>query len=85
MEDYCDGLQFKNHLLYSHEPQSLQIMLYYDEVELCSPLGAAKKIHKVGKSYTRKFPMGMCLHSRTCISKICFDVVGCLSYTCLTV
>ena len=49
MEDYCDGLQFKNHPLYSSEPQALQIMLYYDEVELCNPLGAAKKIHKVGR------------------------------------
>ena len=48
MEDYCDGLQFKNHPLYSNEPQGLQIMLYYDKVELCNPLGAAKKIHKVG-------------------------------------
>lgn len=64
MEDYCDGLQFKNHLLYSHEPQSLQIMLYYDEVELCNPLGAAKKIHKVGMSYTvvsQKIPHGYVL------------------------
>lgn len=47
MEDYC-GLQFKNHPLYSNELQGLQIMLYYDEVELCNLLGAAKKIHKVG-------------------------------------
>ena len=48
MEDYCDGVQYKYHPLYSCDPQSLQIMLYYDEVELCNPLGAAKKIHKVG-------------------------------------
>lgn len=52
MEDCCDGLQFKNHPLYSCEPQALQIMLYYDEVELCNPLGAAKKIHKVGMYYS---------------------------------
>ena len=48
MEDFCDGLQFKAHTLYTCEPQSSQIMLYYDEVELCNPLGAAKKVHKVG-------------------------------------
>ena len=34
--------------LSTREPQALQIMLYYDEVELCNPLGAAKNIHKVG-------------------------------------
>ena len=49
MEDCCDGSQFKTHPLFNCEPHALQIMLYYDEVELCNPLGAAKKIHKVGE------------------------------------
>ena len=39
MEDYCDGLQYKQHPLFSIEPHSLQIMLYYDELEICNPLG----------------------------------------------
>lgn len=48
MEDYCDGSQFKQHPLFSNEPHSLQIMLYYDEVEVCNPLGSSAKIHKLG-------------------------------------
>ena len=51
MEDYCDGLQFKTHALFSSEPHSLQIMLYFDEVEICNPLGSSSKIHKIGKFY----------------------------------
>ena len=51
MEDYCDGLEFKRHALFSSEPHSLQIMLYFDEVELCNPLGSSSKIHKIGILY----------------------------------
>ena len=47
--DYCDGSLFKNHPLYRIEPHSLQIVLYYDELELCNPLGTSAKIHKIGK------------------------------------
>ena len=28
---------------------ALQIMLYYDEVEVCNPLGSNRKKHKLGK------------------------------------
>ena len=49
MGDYCDGVLFKNHRLYSIEPHALQIILYYDELELCNPLGTSAKIHKIGK------------------------------------
>ena len=51
MEDYCDGLQFKRHTLFSSEPHALQVMLYFDEVELCNPLGSSSKIHKIGILY----------------------------------
>ena len=40
--DYCDGSDFKQHLLFS------QILLYYDEVEVCNPLGSKVKLHKLG-------------------------------------
>ena len=48
MEDFCDGSLYKAHPLFSHEPASLQIMLYYDDVELCNPLGSRAKVHKLG-------------------------------------
>ena len=46
--DYCDGSDFLQHRLYSQEQNALQIMLYYDEVEVCNPLGTKVKIHKLG-------------------------------------
>ena len=48
--DYCDASHFKEHELYSQSPCSLQIILYYDEVELCNPLGSCRKKHKLGKN-----------------------------------
>ena len=49
MGDYCDGILFKQHPLYSIESHALQIILYYDELELYNPLGTSAKIHKIGK------------------------------------
>ena len=49
MGDYCDGIHFKHHSLFSSEPRALQIILYYDGLKLCNPLGTSAKIHKVGK------------------------------------
>ena len=34
LEDYCDGSAFKEHPLFSVDPTALQIMLYYDDVEV---------------------------------------------------
>ena len=49
MGDYCDGIIFKQHPLFSFEPHALQIILYFDDLELCNPLGTSAKIHKIGK------------------------------------
>ncbi len=38
--DYCDGLHFKRHPLFSINPTALQIMLFYDDVEVCNPIGS---------------------------------------------
>ena len=45
--DYCDGSDFKQHLLFSQERKALQILLYYDEVEVCNRLGSKVKLHKL--------------------------------------
>jgi len=47
--DYCDSLQYKSHPLFSTDPLALQIMFFYDELELCNPLGSSTKVHKLGK------------------------------------
>lgn len=53
MEDYCDGSTYKEHSLFSSNPTALQIMLYYDDVEICNPLGSRAKVHKLGKHMTK--------------------------------
>lgn len=46
--DYCDGQVFQLHPLFSRDPCALQIILYYDEVEVVNPLGSKTSKHKVG-------------------------------------
>ena len=58
LSDYCDGLMFKSHPLFSShfDYPSLEIILYYDGVEVCNPLGSRAKKHKLGKitnNYTK--------------------------------
>ena len=48
IEDFCDGMVFKQHPLFSKDPHALQVVAYYDEVELCNPLGSHVKQHKLG-------------------------------------
>ena len=48
LEDFCDGARFKSHPLFFVDKCALQIVAHYDEVELCNPLGAHVKKHKVG-------------------------------------
>ena len=40
--DYCDGS------LFSVEPHALQIMLYFDDLEVCNHLGSSSKVQKLG-------------------------------------
>ena len=48
LEDFCDGELFRSHPLFSQDPHALQIIAYFDEVELCNPLGTHVKKHKLG-------------------------------------
>ena len=49
ISDYCDAAVFKSHPLYHHHKDALQLITYFDEVEVCNPLGAQKGIHKTGE------------------------------------
>lgn len=51
MRDYCDGKQFSEHPLFSEEPEALQIQLYYDDIDVCNPIGSKSVIHKLGNNY----------------------------------
>ena len=48
IKDFCDGALFTHHPLFSQDPYALQFVAYYDEVEICNPLGAHVKKHKLG-------------------------------------
>ena len=48
LRDFCDGDRFKSHPLFRNDNNALQIVAYYDELEICNPLGAAAKVHKLG-------------------------------------
>ena len=48
IEDVCDGKVFQSHPIFSSDPLALQLMLFYDELELCNPLGTHIKKHKLG-------------------------------------
>lgn len=45
IEDFCDGATFKNHPLFKEDPEALQIIAYFDELEVCNPLGSHVKKH----------------------------------------
>ena len=49
MGDFCDGELFLEHPIFSENSQAIQIIGYYDEVELVNPLGTRTVTHKVGK------------------------------------
>ena len=48
IEDFCDTSIFRSHPLFSADPTSLQIVAYYDELEVVNPLGSRTKKHKLG-------------------------------------
>ena len=43
----CDGSVFRTHPLFSYDPSALQIIAFFDELELCNPLGTHVKKHKL--------------------------------------
>jgi len=51
LTDYSDGEAFKKHPLFMSDPTALRIFLYYDDLEVCNPLGSKAKTHKLSKSY----------------------------------
>ena len=47
LADFCDGSLFKNHPFFQANPNGLQIVIYFDELEVCNPLGSHAGIHKL--------------------------------------
>ncbi len=49
--DFCDCQLFKTHPLFKDSTRALQLIVYFDEVEACNPLGGHAGIHKLGEFY----------------------------------
>ena len=48
LSDFSDTMVFKSHPLFSIHHNALQLQLYYDDIEVCSPIGSHRKVHKLG-------------------------------------
>jgi len=51
-EDFCDSLHAKCHPLFGRNKTALQLLLFYDDLEVCNPIGSSRKKHKIGVTYT---------------------------------
>ena len=50
LSDYCDATSFKNNSLFSVHDDAIQVMLYYDNLKICNPLGLKRTKHKLGRT-----------------------------------
>jgi len=48
LADLCDSPKFKCHPLFGSNYNAIQLFLFFDECELCNPLGSFRKKHKIG-------------------------------------
>ena len=46
--DFCDGTLCRSHPMFSSDPYALQVVAYYDELEVVNPIGSYVKKHKLG-------------------------------------
>ena len=51
LADFCDGSIFKDHQLFQAHRDALQFLVYFDELEVCNPLGSHANMHKLGKTF----------------------------------
>ena len=49
--DFCDGEFFNNHPIFTVHNGALQIIVYYDDIEVANPLGSRAGNHKLGTKY----------------------------------
>lgn len=47
--DFCDGEVYNNHPIFSADSSAIQIVVYYDDVEVANPLGSHRGVHKLGR------------------------------------
>lgn len=48
LKDFCDGAAYRSHPLFSSDHSALQIVAYYDELEVVNPIGSYISKRKLG-------------------------------------
>ncbi|XP_057333574.1 uncharacterized protein LOC130672830 [Microplitis mediator] len=48
---FIDGEVYKNHPFFKENENAIQLQIYFDEFEVCNPLGSRSGIHKIGAFY----------------------------------
>ena len=46
--DFCDGSFYREQPVFKSHPQAVQVIVYYDDIEVVNPLGAKAGAHKLG-------------------------------------
>lgn len=72
--DYCDGSFVKNHPYFQRNPNALQLVMYFDEVEICDALASHKGQHKLGKS-SKHIPHSLLYHLLHLCMQVCFTTL----------
>ena len=67
--DFCDGKALRRDQVFS-DFNALQIVAYYDDLEICNPLGAASKRHKIGVFFFFLGNIHPCYRSSLSISQL---------------
>ena len=49
LRDFCDGEFFREHPMVLHDPHTLVLAIFYDDLGVVNPLGSRKRKHKLGK------------------------------------
>jgi len=49
MRDFCDAQLINESEVFKKDPTALQLIMFYDEIEVANPLGAKAGIHKLGE------------------------------------
>ena len=48
LSDFCDGSLYNTHPMFSSDPLALQVIAYFDELEVVNPIGSYVRKHKLG-------------------------------------
>jgi len=48
LRDFCDGSFVRQNKIFQAHKDALQLILYYDDIEVANPLGSKAGTHKLG-------------------------------------